>query len=61
MILHTTNRGNISKLGYKKNIMDLTSQMLEIGKEIHQKVSAFVQANKGDDKNLYCDAILKLN
>lgn len=41
--------------------MDLTSQMLEIGKEIHQKVSAFVQANKGDDKNLYCDAILKLN
>ncbi len=41
--------------------MDLENQVKNIGKEIYEKVSAFVQANKGDDDKLYSNAILRLS
>lgn len=41
--------------------MDLENQVKAIGKEIYEKVSAFVQANKGDDDELYKNAILRLS
>ena len=41
--------------------MDLENQVKAIGKEIYEKVSAFVQANKGDDDKLYSKAILRLS
>lgn len=41
--------------------MDLENQVIAIGKEIYEKVFAFVQANKGDDDKLYSNAILRLS
>ena len=41
--------------------MDLEKQVIAIGKEIYEKVSAFVQANKGDDDKLYRCAKLRLS
>lgn len=41
--------------------MDLENQVKNIGKEIYEKVTAFVQANKGDDDKLYSNAILRLS
>lgn len=41
--------------------MDLENQVKAIGKEIYEKVSSFVQANKGDDDKLYSNAILRLS
>ena len=36
-------------------------QVEGIGKDIYEKVSAFVQENKGDDEKLYSYAMLKLS
>ena len=41
--------------------MDLNNQVKAIGKEIYEKVSAFVRANKGEDDKLYRNAILRLS
>lgn len=40
---------------------DLENQFLLLAKDIYQKITDFVAANKGDDEKFYENAILKLN
>ena len=53
--------GNQVKTTEKEIYKDLQNELVAIGKEIYEKVSAYVQANKGDDDKLYRSAILRLS